>query len=139
MIKTLDMQFIRYANLFSKMTKIRANHCFEYNNTIFFAVPRKLVSKAIGQNNIYLKRLSEIIGKKIKIVAVPKGREDIENFVFVLTYPVRFKAIEINNDIAVMTAAQQNKASLIGRGKIRLAEMEKILAQYFGVRKLRIK
>jgi len=139
MIKTLDMQFIRYANLFSKMTKIRANHCFEYNNTIFFAVPRKLVSKAIGQNNIYLKRLSEIIGKKIKIVAVPKGREDIENFVFVLTYPVRFKAIEINNDMAVITAAQQNKASLIGRGKIRLAEMEKILAQYFGVRKLRIK
>ena len=139
MIKTLDMQFIRYANLFGKMTKIRTNHCFEYNNTIFFAVPRKLVSKAIGQNNIYLKRLSEIIGKKIKIVAVPKGREDIENFVFVLTYPVRFKAIEINNDIAVMTAAQQNKASLIGRGKIRLAEMEKILAQYFGVRKLRIK
>ena len=133
------MQFIRYANLFSKMTKIRANHCFEYNNTIFFAVPRKLVSKAIGQNNIYLKRLSEIIGKKIKIVAVPKGREDIENFVFVLTYPVRFKAIEIINDMAVITAAQQNKASLIGRGKIRLAEMEKILAQYFGVRKLRIK
>ena len=32
MIKTLDMQFIRYANLFDKVTRIRTNHCFEYNN-----------------------------------------------------------------------------------------------------------
>jgi hypothetical protein len=33
----------------------------------------------------------------------------------------------------------QNKAALIGRGKIRLLEMQNILGQYFGVRKVRIK
>ena len=36
------------------------------------------------------------IGKKVKIVAIPQGREDITNFVSVITYPIRFKAIEIN-------------------------------------------
>ena len=87
--KILDMQFIRYANLFGKITKIRTNHCFFYNNAIVFAVPRKLVARAIGPENSNLKRLNQALGKKVKIVAIPNGREDIENFVSVITYPVK--------------------------------------------------
>ncbi len=139
MTKTLDMKFIRYANLFSRITRIRANHCFEYNNAIVFAVPRIFVMKAIGPNNINLKKLNEIIKKKIKIVAIPKGREDIEKFVSVITRPVKFKGIEIKDDEAVITATTQSKASLIGRGKCRMEEMQNILEQYFGIRKLRFK
>jgi NusA-like KH domain protein len=139
MVKILEMKFIRYANLFGKISGIRTNHCFIYNNTLIFAVPRKLVSQAIGQNNMNLKKMWEITGKKIKIVAIPNGREDIENFVAVITYPVKFKAIEIKEDEAVINAPSQSKAALIGRGKIRLEEMEDILNQYFGIKKLRVK
>ena len=139
MIKTLDMQFIRYANLFTRITRISTNHCFEYNGAIVFAVPRKLVRRAIGINNYNLKKMGEVIGRKIKIVAIPQGREEIENFVSVLTYPARFKGIEISEDVATITATPQSKAALIGRGKIRLNEMEGILGQYFGVKKVRIK
>jgi len=139
MIKVLDMQFIRYANLFNKVTKIRSNHCFEYNNTIVFAVPRKFVMKAIGVNNSNLEKLNRIIGKKIKIVAIPYGREDIENFISVITRPVKFKGIEVKGDEVTISAGSQSKAALIGRGKCRLLEMENILGQYFGVRKVRVK
>jgi hypothetical protein len=51
MVKILNMQFIRYANLFSKITRVRTNHCFEYNNTIVFAVPRRFIGQSIGENN----------------------------------------------------------------------------------------
>jgi NusA-like KH domain protein len=139
MIKVLDMQFIRYANLFYNITRIKTNHCFEYNNTIIFVVPRHLVSRAIGQGNRNLERLSQVIGKKIKIVADPKGREDIENFVSIITRPVRFKGIEIRDNEAIINANMQSKASLIGKGKVRLDEMENILGQYFGITKVRIK
>ena len=139
MIKVLDMRFIRYANLFGKVTGIRTNHCFEYNNTIVFAVPREFVMRSIGRNNENLERLNNLIGKKIKIVAVPNGREDIENFVSVITKPVRFKGIEIISDEAIISAGSQSKASLIGREKIRLNEMENVLGQYFGIKKVRIK
>ena len=61
-MKVLDLKFIRYANLFNKVTRIRSKHCFEYNNSI-----------------------------------------------------------------------------VIGRGKVRLEEMQNILGQYFGIRKVRIK
>ncbi|MBR9706013.1 hypothetical protein GOV14_03195 [Candidatus Pacearchaeota archaeon] len=139
MTKTLDMRFIRYANLFGRVTRIRTNHCFEYNNTIVFAVPRKFVMRAIGKDNSNLKQLNDLIRKKIKIVAIPQGREDIENFVSVITRPVKFKGIEIKDDDAIITATTQSKASLIGRGKVRMEEMQKILQQYFAIKKLRFK
>ena len=133
------MQLIRYANVFNRVTRIRSNHCFPYNNAIVFAVPRVLVVKAIGLDNKNLKILSEILKRKIKIVAIPNGKDDIENFVSVITNPVRFKGIEIRNGEAIISASPQSRASLIGRGKIRLEEMQDILEQYFGIKKLRIK
>jgi NusA-like KH domain protein len=139
MVKILNMQFIRYANLFSRVTKIRTNHCFEYNNTIVFAVPRRFVGQSIGENNSNLRKLSEILKKKIKIVPIPAGKEDVENFVSVIISPIKFKSIDIKEGDAVINVASQNKASLIGRNKVRLNEMENILGQYFGIRKLRIK
>lgn len=139
MVKTLDMQFIRYANLFGKVTNIRTNHCFEYNNMIVFAVPRIFVRKAIGINNDNLKKLSEILKKKIKIVAIPNGKEDIENFVSVIVSPVKFKAISIRDNDAIINANTQSKASLIGRNKVRLNEMQNILEQYFGIKKILVR
>lgn len=139
MVKTLDMRFIRYANLFNKVTKIRTNHCFQYNNTIVFAVPRKFVMKAIGRDNSNLERLNKITYKKIKIVAVPNSREDIENFVSVIIKPIQFKTIEVIDNEAIISASAQNKASLIGKNKSRLEEMKNILEQYFGIKKIRIK
>ncbi len=136
MVKILNMQFMRYANLFSRVTRIRTNHCFEYNNAIVFAVPRTMVSRALGPNNQNLRQLNQVLGRKVKIVAIPHGREDIENFVSVITYPVKFKAIEIKDDNAVINAGHQSKAILIGRGKCRLNEMRNVLGQYFGVKRV---
>ncbi len=133
------MQFIRYANIFGKTTRIRCNHCFEYNNSIVFAVPKRFVMKAIGKGNANLEKLSRIIGKRIKIVAEPRGKEDIESFVSTITRPVKFKAIEIKGEDAVISAGSQNKASLIGRNRARLNEMSNILDQYFGVKKVMVK
>jgi NusA-like KH domain protein len=139
MVKILDMQFIRYANLFENVTRIKTNHCFEYNNTIIFVVPRKLVMRAMGINNKNIDQLSYLISKKIKIIAIPNGKEDLESFVSMITRPVRFKSIEIRDNEAIITANTQSKASLIGRERVRLEEMENILEQYFGVKKVRVK
>lgn len=139
MIKVLDMKFIRYANLFNGITRIRSNHCFEYNNTVIFSVPKELVMKAIGAGNKNLEKLSNIIGKKIKIVAIPRGVRDIESFVATIIRPIRFKAIEIKDSEVIINAVAQNKASLIGKNKSRLLEMENILGQYFGFKKVRVR
>jgi transcription antitermination factor NusA-like protein len=139
MIKVLDMKFIRYANIFGKVTRIRCSHCFEYNNAIVFAIPRKFVMRAIGKDNINLEKISRMIGKRVKIVAIPNGVEDIESFVSMITRPVRFKGIEVKDGEAIISAGSQSKASLIGKNRIRLNEMQNILEQYFNVKRVRIK
>ena len=128
-MKTIDMRFMRYLNLFERETRIRTKNCFEYNNCIVFAVPPQLVSRAIGEQGNNVKRLSEILGKKIKVISLPfRG---VQRFIEDVISPVKFKSIEISEDI-VINAGRQSKAALIGRNRARLDELNDITKEYFG-------
>ena len=137
MIKTIDMQVMRYINLFAKVSKISSKHCFIYNNAIIFVVPASKVSQAIGENGKNIKKMSEILEKKVKVVLLPKGIEDAEKFITTIIYPLEIKNIEIQDGYLIINAGMQSKAMLIGRNKVRLKEMRKIINNYFG-KELRI-
>ena len=68
MESTINMQDMRYLNLFEKMTRVRTRYCFKYNEFIVFCVPKHLVSAAIGEGGANVKRMSEILRKKIKVI-----------------------------------------------------------------------
>ncbi len=126
------MQFMRYLNLFNKITRVRTSKCFKYNETIFFCVPESLVSKAIGKNAVNIKKLNEILNKKIKVIAEPRGIEEAKKFINSIIEPVVYKEITIGEDEIVISASTQSKAALIGRNKRRLAEMQQIVKNFFG-------
>ena len=132
MIKTIDMQIMRYINLFEKITKISPKHCFIYNNTIIFVVSGSKVSQSIGENGKNIKKIGQILDKKIKVVMQPNGIEDAEKFISTIIYPAQMKNIEISKNNLILNAGYQNKAILIGRNKVRLEEMKKIIKNYFG-------
>lgn len=145
MVKTFDMQFIRYMNIFGRVAKISAKHCFLYNNMLVFVVPRFAVEKAIGRDNSNLKKLSNILGKRTRVVAEPAGEGDIQRFVSVLVYPIEFEKLEVaenpethEKEAVITTAGREPKAMLIGRNRAREAELKDILEQYFGIKGLRI-
>ncbi len=125
------MQDMRQINLFRKITHISTRFCFKYNEAIFFCVPKRLISKAIGKGGVNVKRLSQILRKKIKIIASPSGIEDARKFIENIVEPVTFRNLEINADEIILTAGNQSKAALIGRNKRRLLEMRGIVSDYF--------
>ena len=131
MVNTLDMQDLRYLNLFEKVTGIRTHYCFEYNNAVIFCVPREFVSKAIGPDARNLRRISEIIKKRIKVIFIPKSPADTRRFIELVVSPVTFKDLEILPNEIVLNAGSQSKAALIGRDKRRLIEMQKITKDFF--------
>ena len=47
MANTISMQDIRQLNLFEKVTRISTRYSFSYNDTLMFAVPKPLISKAL--------------------------------------------------------------------------------------------
>lgn len=138
MERTIDMKFMRYLNLFEKITRVRTQHCFDYNSTIVFLVEQRDVAKAIGEAGTNIKKLSQILERKARIIALPSGKEDIEKFITAIIFPVKFKSIEVRDDLVVISAGLQSRAAIIGRNKSRLNEMKRILEQYFGIKEVRI-
>jgi hypothetical protein len=130
MINTIEMQDMRYLNMFGRTTKISTRHFFSYNMTMFFCVPKRLVSKAIGPNGKNAKKLTEIFNKKVKIIPLPESISDAETFIHSIIEPVSFKSITIDEKEIIITAGSQNKAALLGRNKRRLIELQKISKTY---------
>jgi len=131
MVNVIDMQGMRQLNLFEKITRIRTRFCFKYNEAIFFCVPRALVQRAVGEKGNNVRRLSEILKKRIKIVPLPNGIQHLKQFIQAIVNPVTFKDIEINEYEIILTAGNQSKAALLGRNKRRLIEMQKIIKDFF--------
>ena len=126
------MQDMRYLNLFSKITHVDTRFCFKYNNAIMFGVPKNLVSKSLGEEGKNIRKINEILRKRVRIVALPEGTKDIKIFIQQIVNPVTFKDIELKEDDIILTAGSQSKAALIGRNKRRLLEMQKIVKDFFG-------
>ena len=132
MESTINMQDMRYLNLFEKLTRVQTRFCFKYNEFIIFCVPKNLVSSAIGPNGANVKRMAEILGRKIKVIPAPGGIYHAKQFIEAIVSPVRFKDINITDNEIILNAGSQSKAALIGRNKRRFLEMQKIVSDYFG-------
>lgn len=131
MVSTLDMQDIRYINLFEKITRVRTRFCFKYNEMIVFCVPKHLLTKAIGDKGANIRKMSEILRKKIRVVAYPEGEKNIGEFIKAIVDPVIPRNIEVSENEIVVSGGK-NKAALIGRNKRRLHEMQKVSKDFFG-------
>ena len=128
----IDMQMMRYLNLFNKVSHVPTTRCFIYNNTILFAVPASMVSRAIGPQGRNVRMIQETLGKRVKIISEAQGPRDVERFVRDVVEPVGFKSVSVQGDEAIVNAGGQYKAALIGRNKARLLELELIIQNVFG-------
>ena len=131
MINILDMKDLRNLNLFSKITGVNTRYSFSYNNALIFCVPRQFVTKAMGKDSINLKRMNEILKKRIRVIIQPRSIEDIKPFIEKVINPLKFQSIEIKDNEVIIDAGRMNKAALIGREKRRLIEMQKIIKVLF--------
>jgi NusA-like KH domain protein len=129
---TISMQDMRYLNLFRKITGISTRYVLKYNEGLIFCVPKSLLSKAIGENARNLKKMNQILRKRIKVIPIPKGIQHSKEFIEAIVSPIQFKEVEIANGEIILTAGRQSKAALIGRNKRRLEEMQKIIKDFFG-------
>lgn len=123
---------MRYINLLDRVSHVKTMRCFVYNNTIIFAVPESLVSKAIGEKGRNVRIIQETLGKRVKIIFYPESIKDAEKFLHQIVEPVQFRSIQINDNEIVIDAPGQSKAVLIGRNKMRLLELAEIVHNSFG-------
>ena len=131
MVKTINMQDMRHLNLFNKITHVSTRFCFKYNEAIMFCVPMRFVSQAVGEQGRNIKKISEILRKRIKIIPSPRGIEDAKKFIEMVVSPVKFNDLEVTDEQIIITAGSHNKAALIGRNRRRQIEMQGIVQDFF--------
>ena len=130
MNKVIGMQEIRYLNLFEKITHIRPITFFSYNNNFIFIVPKAMVSKAVGEEGRNVKRVSEILGRRVKIISKVSSDADISDFISAVIQPIGFTDLQIHGNEIIISGGKQAKSALIGRDKRRLIELQKICKEY---------
>lgn len=141
MTTTIDMKLMRYINLFSKISHVPTTKCSVYNDHIIFAVPKELVSKAIGPGAVNVKKMREVIGKKVRVVMMPENltnKQEIGKFIEEVVNPIEFNKIEVKDDEIVVSAGRQSKAALIGRNRMREKELSGIVKNFLHISKVRI-
>ena len=130
----IDMQTMRYINLLERVARVRATKCFIYNNTIYFTVPSGVFSRARGLDNYTTKIISEQLGKRIRIIR--DSGEDIHSiakFIEDIVSPAGFASLDIEDGNYLLVAGSRERAAtLIGRNKTRLIELNAIMQTYFG-------
>jgi transcription antitermination factor NusA-like protein len=148
MSKTIDMQFMRYINLFGRISKVSTTDCFVYNGAIYFAVPKPLVMQAVGKNGMNVKRLSETLRKRIKVISMPSKdkfntgsdvdkKNILKSFIEEVVAPVDFESLEYNEGVVSISGTREQKAMMIGRDRVRQNELQDILSRTFSVKELK--
>ena len=126
------MQDMRHLNLFSKITRINTRFYAKYNGSIIFCVPKEFIQRAVGEEGRNIRKMSEILGKRIRVIQSPRGIRDARGFISVIVKPITFKDLEVRDNEIILTAGNiQNKAALIGRNKRRFLELQKIVRDFF--------
>ncbi len=138
MAKTIDMQFMRYINLFEKFSGVSTSDCFVYNNTLFFGVPKAKLSRARGMKGQNVRNISEVLRRRVAIIEMPSGKKEIKKFILDLISPIEVNNIEVGEKDVNIYAAMQSRAMLIGRDRIREKELLEILNKSFGIEKVKI-
>ncbi|PIN88607.1 hypothetical protein COU61_04195 [Candidatus Pacearchaeota archaeon CG10_big_fil_rev_8_21_14_0_10_35_13] len=132
MVRVIDQVLMRYLNLFGKISRVDVKDCFIFNNKIVFAVPRNKLSLAVGENGRNVRKASDLLPRKVKVIALPRDESEAKWFLLSITHPTEFKNLEITGDeMIITTTGMKNKAELMGRNKARMKELQSVVKQYF--------
>ena len=132
MKKIYDANLMGYINLFETMSRVKVKDAYIREGTIVFIIEENGLRKALGRNGSNIKRLVEMIKKKIKLI---EFSSNVEQFIRNFIYPS--EAEEIKNEdgiIKIKASGSKTKGLLIGRESKNLKEMKNIVGRYFSVK-----
>ncbi len=132
-----DTGLIQAMALFERFTRSTLRDCLiDHNSTIIFVVGQHQAGKAIGRGGETIRRLRELLKRKIKIVEFDP---DITRFVRNLLYPLEVKDVRIDGDAVVIDGASTaNRALLIGKGRQNILRCEEIVKRHFDISAIRV-
>lgn len=128
-MRKYNLELLKIMSLFEKVTRTRLKDCFfDDNDLLTFVVDAPYLGKAIGKRAANVKKLENLLKKKIKIVGFT---DSPEKFVENLIYPIKAEVVKVDNLITIKGPDTKSKAILIGRNQSNLKNYKNIVNKYF--------
>lgn len=127
----IDIKKIHLLNLFESITKVKTTYCFTYGNIFFFMVEPEEIKKIKG---LHIRILSKKLGKKVKIIPIPKKTEtkEIEEFLKIIKVPETYKKMIVKEkQIIFFIPSTRSKSIFFGKNKERLKQLQEIFKNFF--------
>lgn len=126
---------MKYMSLFDTITKASLKDCI-VDHAVIFVVNEGEISKAIGKQGINVRKIENIIQKRVKIVEYSL---DIASFIKNLIYPLTVKEVtEENGIITLVPSDSKTRGMLIGRGAMHLRSYETVVKRYFPINEIKV-
>ncbi len=126
-----DINLMKFMQLFENLTRARLKDCIsgEDNEQLTFVVEENEIGKAIGKGGSNVRRLEDLLKKKIKIV---EFNNDIKQFIRNFVLPLQVKDINQEDSIITITGFDtKTKGLLIGRDRKNLNTLKDVVKRYF--------
>jgi len=130
-----DVNIMKYMSLFETLTQTKLKDCI-INDKVIFIVEENQIGKAIGKKGINVKKIENILKKKIKIAEFNSNvLQFIQNFI----YPLKVKDIKEENKIVTIIGPDtKTKGLLIGRDAKNLNNLKSIVKRYFDIDDIKV-
>ncbi len=127
---TYNAELLKIMALFETVTRTGLKDCFiDDNNLLTFVVSDIEIGKAIGKNASNVKKIEELLKRKIKILSFnPSPVQFVKN----LIYPVSDVEVEQQDKTIIIKGHDgRTKGFLIGREQSNIKNMLGIVQKYF--------
>lgn len=129
MVVKFNLDTINIINVFSRITKSNVKDCIVQDELIIFIVDEGQGGKAVGKQGINVKKLNNLLRKRIKII---EYNQDASKFIANLIYPIKAREILIQDDKIIIKAANmREKGQIFGRERTNLKLIQEILSKFF--------
>jgi len=123
---------IGYINLFENITKSRVKDCYILKDEVVFIVHEGEAGKAIGREGINIKKASNMLKKKVKVV---EFNNNPEKFIENMIAPQKGKiSMKDEKTVVIEGKGARFKESVLGRERQNLKELQDIVSNYFDIK-----
>ena len=138
---------MKLITLFESMTGAKVKDCISnadmrgsrrdsLANSLIFIMEENEMGKAIGKNGVHIKRMENMLKKKIKLV---EFSSDVLQFVKNMIYPIEiFDVKQENDDLIIHAKDTHTRAMLIGRERQNINHLNDIVRRHFNVKEMKV-
>ncbi len=131
----LDMDTIRYINLFESITGVMVKDCIvnEEKNKITFIVNEGQIGIAIGKNGMNVKKVQQALNKQVELLEFSK---DPARFISNIFRPVKVKEVKIEENNGKKVAYVSLENDRIGMIRSKMKVVKNLIPKYFDIQEI---